>query len=322
MNERVACPACGAPNSGANAYCGACGASLHPPTVPPVACWSCRTPNPPGRAFCGNCGQPLAGAAATPTAVSAPQGSGRNPVLLALAIVLMVFLGIASAFLIITMTGERDGGIVGGEPTASPTPPPETPSPEASPTPTPTPKPRRTPRPTPTLGPPGGFVCYETRAIDGPEGTDWDLYQVDFRTYRDYDRVIYQLRRTGWADDGIVPTIMVRQDIPGEGVFVGAPPTLHPDANSRLNVILANGVRDRVRLDGYEPRGMKIVESLSTTRYQSHVNYIPPEDDPRMADIGVLSTVDVVGEGCFALRVVGWDGEGDDSASVYVDIQR
>jgi len=67
---------------------------------------------------------------------------------------------------------------------------------------------------------------------------------------------------------------------------------------------------------------MRIVESLSTSRYRSHVNYIPPEDDPAMADVGVLSTIDVLGDGCLDLRVVGWDGDGDDTASVYVDIQR
>lgn len=36
---------------------------------------------------------------------------------------------------------------------------------------------------------------------------------------------------------------------------------------------------------------------------------------------GVLSTIDVSGEACFDLRVVGWDGDGGDKASVYVDIQ-
>lgn len=323
MNERVTCPACGTPNSGADAYCGGCGTSLRPASVPPLPCWNCQAPNPPGRAYCGQCGQPLAG----PAYAALPddgrsRGGARNPLLIALAIVLMAFLGLAAGFLILTLADQRDGGIAGGDATISPTPLLATSAPEATESSVaPTPRPRRTPRPTPTLGPPGAFVCYETVALDGPMGTDWDLFQVDFRTYRDYDRVIYQLRRTGSSGDDITPTILVRQQIAGEGEFVGTPPTLHPDADSRINVVLANGVRDRTGLDVYEPRGMKIVESLSTMRYRSNVNYADPEDDPAMADIGTLSTIDVMGDGCFALRVVGWDGAGDETAAVYVDIR-
>ncbi len=320
MNEHVTCPACGTPNAGTDVYCGACGTSLRPPTLPPLPCWNCRAPNPPGRAYCGQCGQPLAGPAYAAAPGDPPsRGGARNPLLIALAIVAMAFLGLAAGFLILTLADQRDDASVGVAATTSPEPVLDTLPPEA--TLPPTPRPRRTPQPTPTLGPPGGFVCYESMSQSGPPGTDWDLYQVDFRTYRDYDRVIYQLRQTGRSDDGIEPTILVRPQIEGEGEFVGAPPP-HPEAESRLNVVLANGIRDGVRLDGYEPSGMKIVESLSTRRYRSHVNYIPPEDDPAMADIGVLSTVDVTGDGCFALRVVGWDGEGDDRAAVYVDIQR
>ncbi len=324
MNEQVACPSCGAANSGASAYCGACGAPLRPATVPPVPCWNCRAPNPPGRAYCGQCGQHLAGPAVAPAPPA--QGSGRNPVLLALAVVLVFFLGIASVFLILTLVEDR-GGTGVGAPSATPTdelivtPEPSL-LPEATPTPPAirTPKPKRTPQPTPTLGPPGSFVCYESMAVDGPVGSNWDLVRVDFRTYRGYDRVIYQLQRRGDELDGIAPRIAARPAIPGEGEFVGEPPR-HPDSESRLNVVLANGVRDRARIDGYEPRGMKIVKALWTQRYQSHVNYIPPEDDPAMADVGVLSSVDVIGDACFYLRVVGWDGEGDDSASVFVDIE-
>jgi hypothetical protein len=320
MNEHVTCPACGTPNSAADAYCGACGTSLRPASVPPLPCWNCRAPNPPGRAYCGQCGQPLAGPAyATLPDDGRSRGGARNPLLIALGIVLMAFLGLAAGFLILTLADQRDAGIAGAEATASPTSLLESPAPEA--TASPTPRPRRTPRPTPTLGPPGAFVCYESASVNGPAGTDWDLFQVDFRTYRDYDRVIYQLRRTGGSGDAVTPTILVRQQIEGEGEFVGAPPALHPDADSRINVMLANGVRDRTGLDAYEPRGMKVVESLSTMRYRSHVNYANPDDDPAMADIGTLSTIDVLGEGCFALRVVGWDG-GRDTASVYVDIQR
>ena len=321
MSDHVICPACATPNAGGDAYCGACGTALRVAPAPPLACWNCRAPNPPGRAYCGQCGQPLAGPAYAAMPPEGPsRSSTRNPLLVALAIVLMAFLGIATGFLILTLTGQRDNGTAGGEATASPTPVAEAPAPE---TPAgPTPRPQRTPRPTPTLGPPGAFACYETGSVDGPVGTDWNLFQVDFRTYRDYDRVIYQLRRTGRSEDGIRPAIQVRQQIAGEGEFVGAPLALNPDADSRINVVLANGVRDGVRLDGYEPRGMKIVESLWTQRYRSHVNYIAPEDDPNVADIGVLSTIDVLGEGCFALRVVGWEGEGDAAAAVYVDIKR
>lgn len=56
-------------------------------------------------------------------------------------------------------------------------------------------------------------------------------------------------------------------------------------------------------------------------RLCSHVSDGDPADDPATADIGTLSTIDVLGEGCFALRVVGWDGAGDDTASVYVDVR-
>jgi hypothetical protein len=249
------------------------------------------------------------------------RGGGRNPLLIALAIVLMAFLGIASGFLILTLADDRSGTTPGGQPSATPSAEPIESSPPGAIA-TPTPRSRRTPQPTPTLGPPSDFVCYESASVDGPAGTDWNLFQVEFRTYRDYDRVIYQLRRTGRSGDGISPTILVRQQIAGAGDFVGAPPTLHPGAESRLNVILANGIRDGVRLDGYQPRGMKIVRSLSTQRYRSHGDYSDPADDPAMADIGTLSTIDVLGEGCFALRVLGWDGAGDDTSSVYVDIQR
>ncbi len=325
MNERVACPACGTPNSGADAFCGACGASLRPASVPPLPCWNCGAPNPPGRAYCGQCGQHLGGPAfaSAPPPTSQP-GAARNPVVLALAIVLMAFLGIASGFLVLTLADQRGGETAGGGPTATATDTLEvtpTPGPVDTPLAARTAKPKRTPQPTPTLGPAGSFVCYEQRMIEGPKGTKWEMTPVDFRTYRDYDRVIYQLTQTGWADDGIRPVALVRPDIPGEGEYVNAPPW-HPDADSRLSVVLANGVRDRTNLDAYEPQGMKIVKSLSTQRYQSHVNYIPPSDDPKMADIGLLSTIDVVGEGCFDLRVVGWDGEGDDTAAIYVDIQR
>ncbi len=236
--------------------------------------------------------------------------------LLALAVVLMAFLGIASGVLILTRTDDR-GGIAIGQPSAEPTDPPEqTALPEETPTPG-----SATLRPTPTLGPPGDFACLpDSQRAFGPAGTNWTLDQVDFRTYPSYDRIIYQLRRTGRDDDGIEPFVSVRHSIPGEGQYIGEPPVLSGDR--RLHVVLANGVRDRTGLDAYGPRGMKIVESLSTQRYRSHINYYDPEDDPAMADIGTLSTIDVQGEGCFALRVVGWGGAGDDIAAVYVDIRQ
>ncbi len=320
MNEHVVCTACGTPNSGDDAFCGACGTSLRTSTVPPLPCWNCRAPNPPGRAYCGQCGQPLAGPAYANAPDEAPR-AGRNPVLLALAIVLVAFLGIVSGFLILTLIDDRGGGNAGGEPTAQPTAEPETAPPDATPTPTPTPKPRRTPKPTPTLGPPGTFVCNRSMSVEGPPGTKWDMVPVYFRTSRDYDRVIYQLTLTGRLDDGITPIANVSPQIEGEGEFVNAPP-FDSSADSRISVVLANGVHDRSRLDAYEPNGMKIVKTLSTQRYELLANYSPPSDDPLMADVGLLSTIDVTGEGCFALRVVGWDGDGDDTAAVYVDIQR
>ncbi len=175
---------------------------------------------------------------------------------------------------------------------------------------TPTPRAKLTLPPVPSLGPPREFSCNAKDNVDGPIGTDWDLGRVHFRTQPGFDRVIYELQRRDRADEGRRPAAFAGRSIPGEGEFVGEPP-LDPDADTRINVVLANGVRDRVRLtDGYQPKGMRIVERLWTKRYRSHVNYIPPEDDPRMAKVGVLSSIDVLGEGCLALRVLGWDGRG------------
>lgn len=318
----MTCPACGASNPAGNAYCGSCGAALMPPTVPPIACWSCRAPNPPGRAYCGQCGQPLA---AAPAAEAARVDGRSNGVLVALLVVAVAALGIVIGFLLLT---RGDGGASGAEgPSATPTTlasPSATPWPEVTPLPGSTPTSRVEPTlPTvPSLGPPAEFACHSRMSVDGPIGTSWDLVRVHFRTQRGFDRVIYELRLRERTDDDLRPDIAVGQSIPGQGVFVGEP-TPDPGADARINVVLANGVRDRVRLrDGYRPSGMRIVERLWTQRYRSHVNYSPPEDDPRMAGVGVLSNIDVIGDGCLALRVLGWDGPGDETVWAFVDIQR
>ncbi len=322
MTDRLACPACGTPNDPAAAYCGACGSPLRPPTVPPVACWSCRSPNPPGRAYCGQCGQPLAGPVAT---TPYEQDRGRSTgVLLALLVVTLAALVAVTGFLLLTRGDDQPAGagaeslapIAGiGSPLAT-----LTPSPVDSGPPAPTPTTALPP--VPSLGPPGSFACYTGTSIDGPVGTEWDLVRVHFRTQRGFDRVIYELQLQQRTDDGLRPSVFAGQSIPGEGEFVGEPGR-DPDAEARVNVVLANGVRDRVRLtEGYEPNGMRIVERLWTKRYRSHVNYVPPEDDPRMAGLGVLSSIDVIGEGCLALRVLGWDDRGDETAWVFVDIER
>ena len=176
--------------------------ALRVTTVPPLPCWNCRAPNPPGRAYCGQCGQPLAGPAYATAPDEAPR-AGRNPVLLALAIVLMAFLGIASGFLILTLIDDRGGGVAGGEPTASPTAVPDTAPPDAKPTPTPTPKPQRTPKPTPTL--PArrarSSATGRCQSRGPPDDYKWDMMPMYLRTYRDYDRTsIDQLTRpVGWT---------------------------------------------------------------------------------------------------------------------------
>lgn len=322
MTDRVACPACGTPNDVADAYCGACGSSLRPPSVPPLACWSCRAPNPPGRAYCGQCGQPLAGPAAP--ARSAPDRGRSNGVLLALLVVAVAALVAVTGFLLLTR-GDDQPSSAGGA-SASPTAALEPPLATLTPAPEDTRQPEATPTtalpPVPSLGPPGSFACYTGTSIDGPVGTEWNLVRVHFRTQRGFDRVIYELQLQERSEDGIRPSVFAGQSIPGEGEFVGEPGR-DPDAEARINVVLANGVRDRVRLtEGYEPDGMRIVERLWTKRYRSHVNYATPEDDPRMAAVGVLSSIDVIGEGCLALRVLGWDDRGDDTAWVFVDIER
>lgn len=320
MTERIACPACGRPNSPTDAYCGACGATLRPPSVPPAPCWNCRAPNPPGRAYCGQCGQPLA--------APAPAASDRrrsNSVLLTLLVVAVAALGIVTGFLLLTLADDGGTGGPAAGPTALATSPATLlPSPEGTllPGSTPTPPATATLPVVPSLGPPAEFGCYTQALAEGPAGTRWDLVRVHFRTQRGFDRVIYELQLRERGADDLRPEVVAGQSIAGEGEFVGEPPW-DPDADARINVVLANGVRDRARLtEGYEPSGMRIVERLWTKRYRSHVNYIPPEDDPRMADVGVLSNVDVLGAGCLAMRVLGWDGQGDDRAWVFVDVER
>lgn len=325
MSERIACPACHAANDAADAYCGACGASLRPPSVPPVACGNCRAPNPPGRAYCGQCGQPLA----APVAATAAAGDGgrSNSLLLALLVVAIAALGLVSGFLLLTLGADDAGGAGGPSPAPTVLVSPAatlTPSPEDTlrPGSTPTPRARPTLPPVPSLGPPARFSCFTKENIDGPIGTDWDLTRVHFRTQQGFDRVIYELQLRGRSDDGLRPSVFAGQSIPGEGEFVGEPPW-DPAADTRIDVVLANGVRDRVGLnEGYQPSGMRIVERLWTKRYRSHVNYSQPEEDPRMADVGVLSSIDVLGEGCLALRTLGWEGDGEDTAWVFVDIER
>jgi hypothetical protein len=232
----------------------------------------------------------------------------------------MAILGIAAGFLILTLMSGDDAGTGDGVSPSASVSPEDTPPPD----PTATPKPRKTPRPTPTLGPPEDFACYklgrsQTR-VTGPAGTKWSLVRLDFRTYATYDRIIYQLERTKRTDDGIEPVALVHPSIPGEGVYIGPFPPWAGD--ERLNVLLVNGVRDRAKLRSYEPRGMRIVEEVSTYPYRSHVNYGTPEDDPHLADVGTISIVDVLGDSCYALRVVGWDDTSSRAASVYVDVQR
>ena len=324
MTDHVACPACGTPNDAADAFCGACGSSLRPSTVPPLACWNCRAPNPPGRAFCGRCGQALAGPVATAPS-DRDRGRGRsNGVLLALLVVAVAALAVISGFLLLTRSDDQPAGAGGAS--ASPTAQLESPLATLTPSPQDTRLPGPTPTtalpPVPSLGPPGSFACTTGTSIDGPVGSEWNLVRVHFRTQRGFDRVIYELQLQERTEDGIRPSIFAGQSIPGEGEFVGEPGR-DPEADARINVVLANGVRDRARLtEGYEPNGMRIVERLWTKRYRSHVNYDPPEDDPRMDAVGVLSNIDVMGDGCLALRVLGWDGEGDDTAWVFVDIER
>jgi hypothetical protein len=325
VSDYVVCPACGTPNDAADAFCGACGASLRVSSVPPVLCWNCGIANPVGRAWCRQCGQHLGGSAAATALppVTPQQGARRSPVLLALAVVLMAFVGLAAGFLILTLGDGRDGGTAVVAPSATPsTEPVESLPPVAAAT--PPPRPRRTPQPTPTLGPPAEFACYQSAqsvaVLNAPAGTTWDLTRIDFRTYPSYDRVIYQLRRTGVSDGAIEPAAWVKATIgASDGDYVGPD---HPFAgDERLNVLLVNGVRDRVRIARYEPRGMRIVGSVSTYPYRSLVAMGDPADDPFLADVGVLSIVDVTGEGCHALRAVGWE-EGSEAASVYVDIRR
>ena len=244
--------------------------------------------------------------------------------LVALLVITVAALVAVSGFLLLTW-GDDQAGVAGSTslaPTAAlETPPgPLTPAPDESRQPGATPE--STLPPVPSLGPPGRFVCSANRSVEGPIGTEWNLVRVHFRTQRGFDRVIYELQRHDRVEDGTVPSVSAGQSIPGEGEFVGEPGR-DPDADTRINVVLANGVRDRVRLtQGYEPNGMRIVERLWTKRYRSHVNYDPPEDDPRMAAVGVLSSIDVTGDGCLALRVLGWDGPGDETAWVFVDIER
>jgi hypothetical protein len=242
-------------------------------------------------------------------------------------VVAVAALGIVTGFLLLTLGDGDDGGT--GGPAAAQTAPASSPA-TLSPSPLSTPLPGSTPTPratatlpaVPSLGSPGEFGCYTQASVQGPTGSKWDLVRVHFRTQRGFDRVIYELHRRELTEDGLRPEVFARQSIPGEGEFVGEP-GWGPTAEARINVVLANGVRDRARLsEGYEPSGMRVVERLWTKRYRSHVNYSPPEDDPRMADMGVLSSIDVLGEGCLALRVLGWDGQGDERAWVFVDIER
>ena len=245
---------------------------------------------------------------------------------MALLVVFAAALGLLAGFLLLRSGGE-DGGlpaaptaIASDAPVATARARPTEPvSPTASPA-AATPTPRPTLPPVPSLGPPSTFVCQETQSVSGPVGSKWKLSRVHFRTGRGYDRVIYELTRTGTTDDPITPVASARESIPGEGMFIGAP-DVHAKADTRLDVLLVNGVRDATRLSGYQPRGMRIVKSLSTQPYRSHVNYADPADDPYTADVGTYSPVDVQGQGCLALRVLGWDGVGDDTAWVYLDVE-
>lgn len=246
--------------------------------------------------------------------------------LLALLVVAVAVLVVVGGFLLFTRGDERAGiaGATSPAPTAVLGSPPATLAPSPADSLQPGSTPGATLPPVPSLGPPASFGCFPGTSIAGPVGTEWNLVRVHFRTQRGFDRVVYELQLHDRADDGIRPSVSAAQSRPDTAVgpYVGEPDR-DPDADSRINVVLANGVRDRARLtDGYEPNGMRIVERLWTKRYRSHVNYATPEDDPSMADVGVLSSIDVMGEGCLALRVLGWDGRGDDTAWVFVDIER
>jgi len=317
VTDHVICPACGTPNAGGDAYCGACGTALRPASVPPLACWNCRAPNPPGRAYCGQCGQPLAGPAYAAAPGEAPsRGGARNPLLIALGIVVMAFLGLAAGFLILTLADQRDAGVAGGAATAPLTPLLESAAPEtvaAS-----TPRPRRTPRPTPTSrppappsltgpvpGPPDDYTCaLEPTTVQAPRDDGrYRLYEVGFQTFQSYERVVFRLRRTD--ADSTLPLAEARL-LDSTSLD---PDTLPAGVTAAVSMRL-EGVSDGVGLGGYRPRGMSIVEMVTTSsgRNTTYPNVLLSSD------------------GCYQLRVPAWEtsdlGIDRDLVDVFIDFQR
>lgn len=70
----VACPSCKTSNPPGTKFCGNCGTSMAPKTVP---CAACQHPNPATSKFCGNCGQSTKPATVTCPGCKATVTSGK-----------------------------------------------------------------------------------------------------------------------------------------------------------------------------------------------------------------------------------------------------
>jgi hypothetical protein len=155
-------------------------------------------------------------------------------------------------------------------------------------------------------GPPDDYTCAlaPTTIQAARDDGRYRLYEVGFQTFGSYERVVFRLRRTD--ADSTLPLAEARL-LDSTSLD---PDTLPPGVTAAVAMRL-EGVSDGTRLDGYQPRGMNIVESVSTTG----------TGDTTYPNV-LLSS-----DGCYQLRVPAWESNAlgapePDLVDVFVDFRR
>jgi len=172
-----------------------------------------------------------------------------------------------------------------------------------------------TPGPRPTIPPatdePGrgtSFVCEAQAPLIDPLDRRWKISQVSFRRGGGIERVIYHLQRDGTAAPAETSVMVDPMPIDDPNLEADTGVDRPSAGDTALSVYFGPGIRDATGLKHYTPRGVETVKDLSIYRLPSGYS---------------LSSVGVIGEGCYQLRVPAFDDpeSGTQTIEVYLDIQ-
>ena len=184
----------------------------------------------------------------------------------------------------------------------------ERPSPGPDPTPGSTPRPTTLPPPPPGAapGPPAGYTCdlSPTTVVGSRDPSSYRLYEVGFETFRDYERVILRLRRTG---TGSSPPLAEARLLEAEALD---PDTLPADVTAAPDACAS-------KAPAMAPGSMATSHAGCTSSRWS-----APAVPARPRTPTCCSRAD----GCYQLRVPAWQSNvldvDRDRVDVYIDFER